>query len=185
MNSNITHCKHGHEYTPASTWLNKKGSKVCKTCVLAKRHAAKPLLPKPTTAERFWAKVEKNEGCWLWKASCNEDGYGVFRHPDYKNMRGAHRISYELAYGKPAIGSVIRHTCDNPKCVKPGHLIPGTQLQNIQDAVERGRTTNASAQVTHCPKGHEYTVENTYTPPSTTNRQCRICRARHSANRKK
>lgn len=37
-------------------------------------------------------------------------------------------------------GLVVRHTCDNPPCVEPSHLILGTQADNVADAVERGRT---------------------------------------------
>ena len=36
---------------------------------------------------------------------------------------------------------------------------------------------------THCPKGHEYTPENTYYQPSTPNkRKCRICAQEYNAN---
>lgn len=34
---------------------------------------------------------------------------------------------------------VVRHTCDVPKCVNPGHLVAGTQLDNIRDMERRGR----------------------------------------------
>lgn len=37
-------------------------------------------------------------------------------------------------------GIVIRHTCDNPRCINPDHLIPGTQIDNIADRVLRGRS---------------------------------------------
>lgn len=35
--------------------------------------------------------------------------------------------------------TVIRHTCDNPRCVNIKHLTPGTQKDNVQDCIERGR----------------------------------------------
>lgn len=34
---------------------------------------------------------------------------------------------------------MVRHTCDVPKCINPDHLILGTQKDNMQDAVNRGR----------------------------------------------
>lgn len=36
-------------------------------------------------------------------------------------------------------GVVIRHTCDNPRCINPEHLIKGTQIDNMRDRLERGR----------------------------------------------
>lgn len=35
---------------------------------------------------------------------------------------------------------VVRHTCDNPRCINPEHLLGGTQLDNVRDCAERGRT---------------------------------------------
>ena len=31
-----------------------------------------------TPEARFWAKVDTSGDCWLWRASCDEDGYGLF-----------------------------------------------------------------------------------------------------------
>lgn len=36
-------------------------------------------------------------------------------------------------------GQVVRHKCDNPRCINPEHLEIGTQLENVQDSVQRGR----------------------------------------------
>jgi len=36
-------------------------------------------------------------------------------------------------------GSIVRHTCDNGHCVNPDHLIVGTQKENIDDCIRRGR----------------------------------------------
>ena len=51
----------------------------------------------------------------------------------------AHRLSYEYHKGPIPDGQVIRHTCDNPTCINPAHLLAGTQAQNIQDAAARKR----------------------------------------------
>lgn len=54
----------------------------------------------------------------------------------------AHRVAYCFARGIPIEyiqGSVVRHTCDNPRCINPQHLLVGTQQDNIADMMERGR----------------------------------------------
>ena len=94
--------------------------------------------------DRFWSKVDRqgpNE-CWPWLGSFFRDGYGQFWQ-DGTNRR-APRVAYELASAS-AIPSevVVRHTCDNARCVNPFHLVLGTQLDNIRDSIARGRHSGA------------------------------------------
>lgn len=49
----------------------------------------------------------------------------------------AHRFSYMYHKGKIPKGYVVRHKCDNPRCVNPDHLEIGTQRDNALDHVER------------------------------------------------
>ena len=86
---------------------------------------------------RFWAKVDKSGDCWVWTASLLKTGYGCIRIN--KTTFRAHRIAYEIAVGPIPDGALLRHTCDNPKCVNPSHLLPGTHKDNVQDALERGQ----------------------------------------------
>lgn len=86
---------------------------------------------------RFWSKVQKTNGCWLWTGGQTEDGYGVF-YIGKKNV-WAHRYSFFLAYERWPF-PIARHVCDNPSCVRPDHIVAGTQLDNIRDREERGRT---------------------------------------------
>lgn len=91
----------------------------------------------PPPEERFWASVQKTDGCWLWTGPRDKDGYGIF-HVDGKNIK-AHRYSYELHRGPIPEGLWGLHKCDNPPCVRPDHLYAGTHIDNVNDAVERGR----------------------------------------------
>lgn len=84
-------------------------------------------------------KVDKkqNGDCLEW-AGCLCNGYGVmtYKSKSYK----AHRLAYELHNGVKIGNKVVRHTCDNPKCVNPSHLILGSHADNINDRDERNRT---------------------------------------------
>ena len=101
------------------------------------RAAAQSEWQRKDLSERFWAKVQETETCWTWTAALLKTGYGSIR-VDGKAMR-AHRVAYELAKGPIPEGALLRHTCDNPKCVNPDHLIPGTKSDNTKDAIERGQ----------------------------------------------
>lgn len=122
-------------------------------------------------SQRFWRKVTigSPDECWEWQGSRRGDSYGQLYVA--RKHRAAHRFSFFLAncYYPP----VVRHKCDNRVCVNPHHLQGGTQTDNMRDVVERGRHFYANK--THCPRGHEYTKENTYTRPKG-NRECRACR---------
>jgi len=89
-----------------------------------------------TMEERFWEKVDKRgpEECWPWTAASQPEGYGNFW--DGESHVGAHRVSFKLEHGDPD-GEVVRHTCDNPSCVNPRHLLTGDHQDNARDREER------------------------------------------------
>lgn len=99
----------------------------------------------PITTARFWSKVSvqpSTKDCWEWQGALIRGGYGNFRAPELGRRAnyGAHRIAYRLANGTfPPDGLVVRHKCDNPRCVNPFHLEPGTKADNSMDMVQRGR----------------------------------------------
>lgn len=124
----------------------------------------------PTRDERFWAKVDRSDDCWIWLAGLTHNGYGRFT-VDGKNVP-AHRWSYERFVGPIPDGLVIDHLCRTPACVNPEHLEPVTQRENALRGVG---PTAANAVKTHCAQGHEYTPENTYVYPSRGWRMCRRC----------
>ena len=87
-------------------------------------------------AERFWAKVRKTPTCWIWTAAL-DDGYGQFWY-DGRMVR-AHRFAYELVIVPIPDGLEPDHLCENTACVNPDHLFLGTNADNIQDMVNKGR----------------------------------------------
>jgi len=88
--------------------------------------------------KEFWCRVEKTENCWLWRGSLSDKGYGRF----YWNYgwKFAHRAVLEIVKGIPLLNTdEVRHSCDNPPCCNPNHLIIGTHKENMQDMVDRRR----------------------------------------------
>ena len=79
--------------------------------------------------QRFWAKVNKTDTCWLWTASKNWGGYGSFRVN--KKKVTAHRYSYEIYKGKIPNGLQLDHLCRNRACVNPEHHEPVTNRENV------------------------------------------------------
>lgn len=84
--------------------------------------------------ERFWEKVEKTPTCWLWLGAHNGK-YGKFW--DGTKVVFAHRMAYELENGPT--NQLVLHSCDVPLCVRPSHLFVGSQSDNIQDCIQKGR----------------------------------------------
>jgi len=93
----------------------------------------------PDVAPRFWAKVAKSDGCWLWTGARASNGYGSFRFADRPCATAAHRAAWELACGPIPHGMHVLHRCDNPPCVNPAHLFLGTHLENVRDREAKGR----------------------------------------------
>lgn len=89
--------------------------------------------------DRFWEKVDKKSDneCWNWIGAKNKDGYGIF------NLNGkntsAHRALWIILNSEIELGLQVCHSCDNPSCVNPNHLWLGTDQQNKDDMVKKGR----------------------------------------------
>lgn len=119
-------------------------------------------------ASRFWPRVshDVDSDCWIWTGSVNKLGYGTMgvgsRSDGSERTVAVHRVAYELQNGPIPRGLNVLHHCDNPPCVRGDHLYAGTMKQNSQDRERRGRSWQSK--VTHCPKGHPYSPENTRWP---------------------
>lgn len=102
---------------------------------------------KGSLAERFWARVEKGAGCWIWKGAISRWGYGAIGSGS--KVLKAHRVSWELANGRSVPdGMAILHSCHNRACVNPAHLRPGTPADNVADMMAAGRECRGEATVT-------------------------------------
>lgn len=87
--------------------------------------------------------IDKETGCWNFKGCKTKTGYGRLRVNGVHWM--AHRYSLSCHLGRPiADGMVVMHLCDNPSCVNPEHLKEGTQKENIEDCIQKGRATKAT-----------------------------------------
>lgn len=93
--------------------------------------------------------------CWLWQGRRDKQGYGVVSLWGQDKQMGrsvgitssAHRAMFMVYNRIPPflLPHLIRHTCDNPPCVNPNHLVGGDEKDNRRDALERGRALTGEA----------------------------------------
>lgn len=91
-----------------------------------------------TLNEILFSHVEKSSDCWEWTGATVEFGYGVLSQANGKHWL-AHRLSWVIHFGDIPNGLQVCHKCDNPACIRPDHLFLGTQKDNVQDALKKGR----------------------------------------------
>ncbi len=105
-----------------------------------------------TIADNLFGYCDQSGGpdaCWPWlRAHCSK-GYGNVWFGG--RCRQAHCVAYELRVGPIPDGFdgkplQVRHSCDNPPCINPNHLLVGTNLDNMRDREERGRGNQPSGE---------------------------------------
>jgi hypothetical protein len=84
---------------------------------------------------------EPNSGCWLWTGGLDTHGYAQLGKPGKNNGNYlAHRLSWELHRGEPIPdGLLVCHKCDVPSCVNPHHMFLGSNQDNTNDKLAKGR----------------------------------------------
>lgn len=120
----------------------------------------------PRKVQRFCSKIEMHEsGCWIWRGSTSKAGYGQF------DGTGAHRWSFQLAFGTLKKAQHLDHKCRVRNCVNPFHLERVTQRENIV----RGLIVSAQSGVSEtCKRGHNLTGSN-LAIDQFNNRYCKAC----------
>ncbi len=100
--------------------------------------------------ERFANKYRVNQdtGCWDWVGCKVRGGYGHIKRPRSGGPMSAHRFAYEHFVGHIPDGMIVRHSCHNPGCVNPAHLLVGTHADNMRDMAERGSRIGRNAGTT-------------------------------------
>ena len=98
----------------------------------------------PSAIASFWSKTRvRTSGCIEFTGWKGPGGYG---RVEMKGSRArakkrvlAHRAAYAMMWGFCPADKKVLHSCDNPKCVSPGHLFLGTQADNVADMIAKGR----------------------------------------------
>lgn len=117
---------------------------------------------------RVRVDVRGDDECWPWLGHITNRGYGRMSHDGKKPQ--AHNVGWNLYYGEIPGVLVIDHICHNDSGCLGGPSCPHRSCQNPQhwelvtpaENTSRGQSGINSRSKTHCPRGHEYTKENTY-----------------------
>lgn len=116
-----------------------------------------------------------SEPCKPWGGRLNDQGYGT------DGQKLAHRTAYEREVGPIPAGMTIDHLCHSLDPTCPGGktdphraCTESTHLEPVPHGTNVRRGRNHFRDVTHCPRGHEYTEENTMRSGGA--RYCKTCR---------
>lgn len=170
----ISGCSRPVGYKGARGWCSKHYQRWMKT--------GHPLgSNKPSAESRFFAKVRQLGDCWIWVASKDQSGYGMFSDANsrsksaHTHIERAHRWSYTFLRAEIPDGLQLDHLCRNRACVNPWHLEPVTHLVNWERGISPWRLNDLKDE---CLQGHPFTPDNTYHHPQGS-RVCRACMAKH------
>lgn len=94
---------------------------------------------------RFWGKVSAVEegplGCWPWLGALSRpDGRALLHDPQLGRPTQAARIAWQLSHQLVPDGLTVLHLCDHPWCVRPAHLVLGSQAANMADRQRKQQT---------------------------------------------
>lgn len=94
---------------------------------------------------QFSGKTRINGDCIEFTRAKCPQGYGRVW---YKNKIWlSHRLSYRLSFGKFDEALFVCHHCDNPACINPDHLFLGTNRDNLDDMLRKGRSQKCQGEL--------------------------------------
>ena len=137
---------------------------------------------------RFWDNVIKTDTCWLWKNPL-PDGYGRFYM--HGKHHQTHRNSYGWEHGEVPVHLVVDHLCRTPSCVRPSHLEPVTNGENVRRGVRKPRSRVPSVEPIPDKPEHRTGSRPRYCRACLrpakecgplADRVCETCRAEHTAH---
>lgn len=112
----------------------------------------------PTLEARLLSGLSEMSGCMEWQGYiCGDTGYGkISNRPG--NPISTHVAAWITNRGPIPEGLLVRHKCDNRSCASIEHLELGTQSDNVNDMMSRGRFDNYKERISKCPSGHAYNI---------------------------
>lgn len=130
-----------------------------------------------TTDSRFEERVDRSGECWIWMGARMVNGYGRLQVDGRQVL--AHRYAYERVRGAIPAELVLDHLCRNRACVRPEHLEPVTNAENIR----RGESpAGLQSRQTACKHGHPLSGDNLVVYGDG-HRRCRACELIRSRRR--
>jgi len=105
--------------------------------------------PRVPVGERLLkhSRVDPVTGCRVWTAGLDWKGYGQIKADG--RTRRVHRVAWEHAKGPIPAGLDVLHNCphgDNRACIEIEHLWLGTNQDNVDDKIRKGRQSHKGPQ---------------------------------------
>lgn len=90
---------------------------------------------------RLESRIKWNGDCMEWTGKKDHKGYGKISitKDGIERPRFCHRVAWTLYRGEIPIDMCVCHKCDNPACFRIDHLFLGTQKDNVDDKMRKGR----------------------------------------------
>lgn len=101
-------------------------------------------VPSALQLAKFWSSIRRGEdsSCWLWMGSGR--GHTRLLGPQLQ----VHRAAYVLAVGPLGTRQAVKHTCNEPLCCNPKHLVAepqGLAMRNRGESNGRSKLTAGAA----------------------------------------
>lgn len=108
-------------------------------------------------------------GCIEWTAGKHRQGYGMMGgyriSDDQRIMTVTHRVAMMIKLGREITKQEqVSHTCDNPLCVNPDHLVLRTAKERVAHMIKTGarcyqKTGRYSRDKKQQNRKYKYTIE--------------------------